>query len=262
MTDTPILEGEVKFEAPNSGKAGSTWYKVYGDLNSKVPALVALHSGPGAGHEYLSPLTNLYQKCGIPIIFYDQVGCGRSTHHREELGNTSFWTFDLFSQELDNPVDHLKLQENGFSIIGQSWGGMLSAVYATHMKKASDSSDHDSPEYKNASEFFYKQHVCRLDVEAAFKNLHDDNTAYLTMQGPSELVITGSLKDWERWEIAHEILVDTPVVNGRYMTDVCVRPWFKAIPRVKWVTFEKSSHMAYWKQPERFIQVCEGFLSI
>ncbi|KAI1736832.1 proline-specific peptidase [Xylaria scruposa] len=301
-SDTPILEGEVKFEAPNGGKAGSTWYKVYGDLNSKVPALVALNGGPGAGHEYLSPLTSLYQKYGIPIVFYDQVGCGKSTHYREKLGDTSFWTFDLFIQELDNLIDHLKLRENGFSITGQSWGGMLGAVYATRhpkglqrliiasspasvplyvigndqlrsklpkdMKEALEGSDHDSPEYKNASEFFYKQHVCRLDprpedVEAAFKNLHDDNIAYVTMQGPSELVITGSLKDWEGWKIAHEILVDTLVLNGEYdeMTDVCVQPWFKAIPRVKWVTFENSSHMAHWEQPERFIQVCRGFLS-
>ncbi|KAI1130218.1 proline-specific peptidase [Nemania abortiva] len=301
MSTVPVLEGEVNLEAPNGGKPGSTWYKVYGNINSTVPALIALHGGPGAGHEYLSPLTNLYHKYGIPIVFYDQVGCGKSTHYREKRGDTSFWTFDLFIQELDNLVDHLKLRENGFCVLGQSWGGMLGAVYATRhpkglrrliiasspasvplyvvgndqlrselpkdMREVLESSDHDSVKYEKASEFFYKQHVCRLDpkpedVQAAFKNLHDDDTAYITMQGPSELVITGSLKDWEGWKMAHKILVDTLVLNGRYdeMTDICVQPWFKAIPRVKWVTFENSSHMAHWEQPERFIQVCGEFL--
>ncbi|OTB02970.1 hypothetical protein M426DRAFT_61185, partial [Hypoxylon sp. CI-4A] len=81
--------------------------------------------------------------------------------------------------------------------------------------------------------------------------------------GPSELVIIGNLKDWEGWKIAHQINVDTLVLNGRYdeMTDVCVEPWFRVIPRVKWVTFEDSSHMAHWEQPERFLRVCGGFLS-
>ncbi|KAI1454251.1 proline-specific peptidase [Annulohypoxylon moriforme] len=301
MATVPVLESEVNFEAPNGGKAGSTWYKVYGSLEeSPFPALIALHGGPGAGHEYLSPLTNLYDKCGVPVVFYDQVGCGRSTHYREKAGDESFWTFDLFIQELDNLVDHLKLREKGFFLLGQSWGGMLGAVYATRHPKGLkkliiasspasvplcvagtdqlrselpqdiravlEGSDHDSPKYEEASAFFYNQHVCRLDprpedVQTAFKNL-EDSTAYVTMQGPSELVIVGSLKNWEGWKVAHEIKVDTLVLNGRYdeITDICVEPWFKVIPRVKWVTFENSSHMAHWEQPERFIQVCGGFL--
>ncbi|KAI5924780.1 proline-specific peptidase [Camillea tinctor] len=303
MAAVPVREGKVNFEAPNGGKEGSTWYKVHGSLeDSPSPALVALHGGPGAGHEYLSPLANLYGKYGVPVVFYDQVGCGRSTHYREKMGDESFWTFDLFIQELDNLIDHLKLREKGFFILGQSWGGMLGAVYATRhpkglkkliiasspasvplyvvgndqlrselpqdIREALEGPDHDSPEYEKASAFFYKQHVCRLDprpedVQTAFKNLEEDSTAYITMQGPSELVIVGSLKNWEGWKIAHDINVDTLVLNGRYdeMTDVCVEPWFKAIPRVKWVTFENSSHMAHWEQPERFLQVCGGFLS-
>lgn len=216
-----VLEGEVRFHAPNGGKSGHTWYKVYGSLESStLSPLVALHGGPGAGHEYLSPLTKLYEKHGIPIVFYDQIGCGRSTHYREKVGDDSFWTFDLFIEELNNLVDHLQLRERGFCIIGQSWGGMLGAVYAArrpkglkkliiasspasvplyvvgnnrlrselpqNVREALESSDHNSPEYEKASAFFYKQHVCRLDprpddVQTAFKNLEEDSTAYLTM---------------------------------------------------------------------------------
>jgi proline-specific peptidase len=221
MAAAPVLEGQMTFDAPNGGKSGSTWYKVYGSLEeSRFPALVALHGGPGAGHEYLSPLTNLYDKYGIPVVFYDQVGCGRSTHYREKMGDGSFWTFDLFIQELDKLVDHLKLREKGFFVLGQSWGGMLGAVYAIRhpkglkrlilasspssvplaeigtgqlrsklpqsVQQALENSDHDSLEYEEASAYFYKQHVCRLDprpedIEIAFSNLHDDSTAYVTM---------------------------------------------------------------------------------
>ncbi|KAI0020710.1 proline-specific peptidase [Xylariomycetidae sp. FL0641] len=302
MAAAPVTEGEVAFEAPNAGKPCKTWYKVHGSLeDTSSPALIALHGGPGAGHEYLSPLEGLYEQHRIPVVFYDQVGCGRSTHFREKAGDTSFWTFDLFIAELDNLIDHLKLRERGFYVLGQSWGGMFGAIYATRrpvglkklviasspasvplyvvgnaqlrsalpgdMCKVLETADHDSPEYKEASHYFYSQHVYRLDplpehVSQAFKNLEDDPTAYHTMQGPSELVITGTLKDWEGWKVADEIKVDSLVLNGRYdeMTDICVAPWFKAIPRVKWVTFEKASHMAHWEDTERFLEVCGSFL--
>ncbi|KAI0431608.1 hypothetical protein F5Y09DRAFT_340453 [Xylaria sp. FL1042] len=49
----------------------------------------------------------------------------------------------------------------------------------------------------------------------------------LLMQGPSELVITENLKDWEGWMTADQINVDTLIVNGRYydeITDICVEP--------------------------------------
>jgi proline-specific peptidase len=129
MASLPTSEGEVPFDAPNAGKPCKTWYKIVGDLNSGPP-LVILHGGPGAGHRYLSSLTDLYEKKGIPIVFYDQIGCGRSTHFREKPGDVSFWTFDLYVQELENLINHLNLRDKGFYLYGQSWGGMFGAVYA------------------------------------------------------------------------------------------------------------------------------------
>ncbi|KAI0521991.1 Alpha/Beta hydrolase protein [Xylaria bambusicola] len=300
-------EGEVAFDAPEANKPCKTWYKIYGDLSShRGPALVALHGGPGAGHEYLSPLTDIYEKYDIPIVFYDQVGCGRSTHFREKYGDTNFWTFELFIKELDNLVDHLQLREKGFFILGQSWGGMLGGAYAalkpkglrklvlagspasiplmlkgsrellaalpeparTTLEECDKKGDHESEEFENAAKEFYGRHVCRLDpypedVLCAFKNLKDDPSAYHTMQGPSEFVIVGSFKDWEGWQEAHNIEVETLLLNGRYdeVTDQSVLPWFRHIPKVKWVTLENSSHMSHWEDRERFMQIVGEFLS-
>ncbi|KAI3342536.1 Alpha/Beta hydrolase protein [Ustulina deusta] len=194
--------GEVAFDAPGAGKPCKTWYKIYGSLESHPgPALVVLHGGPGAGHEYLSPLIDLYEKYNIPLVFYDQVGCGRSTHFREKIGDTTFWTFELFIQELDNLVDHLQLRTKGFCLIGQSWGGMLGGAYAslrpqglkklilagapasipllakgarellaalpkaarTTLEECDKRGDHESEEFENAAKEFYARHVCRLD---------------------------------------------------------------------------------------------------
>jgi L-proline amide hydrolase len=132
MTMFPVREGEVAWEVPNAGKPCKTWYKVMGDLDGpkQGPVLIALHGGPGAGHEYLLPLADLYKPYGIPVIFYDQIGCGRSTHLRDKMGDAEFWSFELFIKEIDTLVDHLQLRDRGFYLLGQSWGGVLAASYA------------------------------------------------------------------------------------------------------------------------------------
>lgn len=81
-------------------------------------------------------------------------------------------------------------------------------------------------------------------------------------QGPSEFVILGSFKNWEGFHEAHNIEVETLLLNGRYdeATDLCMAPWFKTIPRVKWVTLENSSHMGHWEDRERFMEVVGSFL--
>lgn len=75
--------------------------------------------------------------------------------------------------------------------------------------------------------------------------------------------MAGTLKTWEGWKEAHKIKADVLLLNGRYdeVTDVSMDPWFKHIPRVRWVTFESSSHMAHWEDRERFMDVVGGFLS-
>ncbi|KAI1357861.1 Alpha/Beta hydrolase protein [Xylaria arbuscula] len=131
MMTYPTTESEVAIDIPGAGKSCRTWYRIVGDLNGTANSpIIALHGGPGSGHDSMVALTELYEKWGFPIIFYDQVGCGRSTPLREKMGDDQFWTFDLFIRELDNLIDHLNLREKGFHLIGQSFGGMLAGAYA------------------------------------------------------------------------------------------------------------------------------------
>ncbi|KAG8216355.1 proline-specific peptidase [Butyriboletus roseoflavus] len=105
-----------------------TWYKVVGDLKPGVTPLVLLHGGPGMSHHYLISHTEIYTTHGIPVIFYDQIGIGASTHlpHRPK----EFWTVELFMDELDNLLAKLGI-ESKFDLLGQSWGGMLAADYVS-----------------------------------------------------------------------------------------------------------------------------------
>src|SRR6476661_9112597 len=92
-------EGTVAF--PFAGDEAETWYRVSGELrpgDSATPApLVVLHGGPGATHDYLLSLTDLARD-GRAVVFYDQLGNGRSTHLPER--GADFWTVELFVREL------------------------------------------------------------------------------------------------------------------------------------------------------------------
>ena len=129
-----FVEGEAPFEVPTAGKLCKTWYKVSGDLKSGIRPLVVLHGGPGCTHEYLEIVAQLTTLYSIPVVLYDQIGNGRSTHLPEKNGDTGFWTTQLFVDELHNLLHHLGIH-NDYDLLGQSWGGMLAAEFATHRSK-------------------------------------------------------------------------------------------------------------------------------
>ena len=67
-----MTEGHIAYAG------GETWYRIVGDGEEpgKLP-LLTLHGGPGALHDYLEPLGEL-AATGRRVIFYDQIGCGKS----------------------------------------------------------------------------------------------------------------------------------------------------------------------------------------
>jgi proline-specific peptidase len=136
MADTDLREGTVPFKIPHIDTPCHTYYKIIGDLRSNSPRLVVLHGGPGTGHEYLLPFGRLWQQFGIPVVFYDQIGCAASTHLPQTAGDESFWQESLFLAELDNLLDSLQLRDGpGYHILGHSWGGRIAAAFATTQPK-------------------------------------------------------------------------------------------------------------------------------
>ncbi|EEB93073.1 hypothetical protein MPER_08321 [Moniliophthora perniciosa FA553] len=69
-----------------------------------------------------------------PLIVYDQIGGGKSTHYSNKMGDTSFWTEELFVRELDNLINHLGVSD-GYILCGHSWGGTLAARHAVRQPK-------------------------------------------------------------------------------------------------------------------------------
>jgi L-proline amide hydrolase len=239
----------------HGGQQLSTWHRVVGDLSSARLPVVALHGGPGAAHDYLLSMAALADD-GRAVVFYDQVGNGRSTH-RPDLG-AEFWTVELFVRELGLLLDHLGIADR-HAVLGQSWGGFLAQEHALTqptglramvladtaasfpdfvaecnrlrellppeaeavLRRHEADGTTDSAEYAAACDVFYRRHVCRLDpwpaqLDEGFAWIERDPTVYHTMNGPSEFHVVGSIKDWSVADRLHEIQVPTLIVSGRY----------------------------------------------
>ena len=125
-----VTEGEAPFAVPAAGKACTTWYRVVGDLASGRTPLVVVHGGPGLSYDYMAPLADLASPpWNIPVVFYDQLGNGNSTHLREKPKD--FWTPQLFMDELDNLVAKLGIAEK-YDLLGHSYSGPSPSIIKRH----------------------------------------------------------------------------------------------------------------------------------
>lgn len=125
---SPTRAGKIPFTPPGTNLECETAYWLWGDLESKVPPLIVLHGGPGAPGRDWQPVAALNEKYGVPLLLYDQIGCGASTHLRHKKGDTSFWTNELFLAELDNVKSYLQIET--FNLLGHSDGGIFAVLYA------------------------------------------------------------------------------------------------------------------------------------
>ncbi len=232
-----------------------TWYRVTGDLGSGMTPLLVAHGGPGCTHDYVLAITALAES-GLPVIHYDQLGGGRSTHLPER--GADFWTVDLFLSEMDNLLGALGVKDK-YHLLGQSWGGMLGAEHAIRrpaglqslvlsnspasiplwvagadrlrsqlpvdVREALDLHEAngtiEDPEYVTATQVFYDRHVCRVvpnppEVVATLNMLNEDPTVYHTMNGPNEFFCIGTLKNWSVIDEVKDIVAPTLLVTGEF----------------------------------------------
>jgi len=70
------------------------------------------------------------------------------------------------------------------------------------------------------------------------------------------------LKDWTVIDRLHLVRVPTFVINGRkdIAQDYVVQPFFDKIEKVKWVTFENSSHTPFVEEQDKYMKLAADFL--
>jgi pimeloyl-ACP methyl ester carboxylesterase len=99
----------------------------------KAAPIVVLHGGPSVPSDYLYPLEQ-----HVPyrsIIFYDQIGCGRSS----EPSDVSAYSIELALDDLEALLKKLGIRR--FHLYGQSFGGILAFEY---MKRQAERNDKDA----------------------------------------------------------------------------------------------------------------------
>jgi proline-specific peptidase len=274
---------------------GKVWYRAVGDNTHSTP-LLCLHGGPGFTHYYLEPLEALADR--RRVIFYDQLGCGRS----DRPGNTSLWNVDRFVEELAQVRSALELDR--LHLFGSSWGGMLAMQYVLDRRPDLESlilcgspasmirwvrdceellaeepeetrrviREHEAggvtacPEYQAAILGFYRKHVCRMypwpdGLERSFAEAGYD--VYNTMNGPSEFTVTGLLKTWDIMDRLSEIGIRTLLVGGRH--DECtpghLEEMHRRIASSQLVIIEDASHLCFAEQPARFNATINSFIT-
>ncbi|GAM91081.1 hypothetical protein ANO11243_091280 [Dothideomycetidae sp. 11243] len=134
MDEIPSLEGTIALNLPSVKTSCFTWYKTFGDLSCGKPVVIVLHGGPGSTSGLSQEFRSLWPDHGLPVVVYDQIGCGKSTNLDDEKGgDKSFWQVSLFVTELETVLDFFGLREPsspGYHLLGSSWGAMLASELA------------------------------------------------------------------------------------------------------------------------------------
>jgi len=287
-----LQPGERYVEVPG----GRVWVNVVG--SGPKPPLLVLHGGPGAGHDYLEPLGEL--GADRPVVFYDQLGCGRS----DKPDNPSLWTIERFTAEVDAVRRALNLKRH--HLYGHSWGTWLSIEYlltrsprgigAVVLASASASAqqfvdgtrylrtllpedvqktldyyeakgDFTAPEYLDAVNVFYQNFFCRLDPypDALLRSAAnvDGNQVYAVMNGPNEFSITGNLADWDRSAEVCRIKNPVLLTRGRYdeFAEPCTDTLERLLPHTERVEFANSAHMAMLEETAAYNRALSTFLA-
>lgn len=265
----------------------------------KKPLLV-LHGGPGACHNCLLTYAQIADRYGRTVVFYDQIGCGKSAiPHQED----DFYTCDLWIDEFYTVRRALGL--NDIHLFGNSWGGMLGMLCMMKddtgvnsfvinsspvridtwlsearrliqylpkdmqeaLEEAERTGDYDAPAAAAAADEYYKRHVMGVYAADYPQEIIDSNAGtgecYMVMQGASEFVCTGKLKDWDIREGVKNIRVPCMALSGTddEGTPYTIKEGVDLIPGCEWTLIQGAPHLANITHPDECLAAVEGFIS-
>jgi len=272
---------------------GKVWYRVMGN-SDKTPILL-VHGGPGIPSCYMDGMAELAKD--RPVIFYDQLGCGRSGPSPD----SSNWTIDYYVAELDTLRQKLGLDE--VHLYGHSWGSMLAVEYMRTkpsgvkslvlagpslkiarwvddadsllrtlpdsvqavVHKYEDKKEYEAPQYQAAVMDFYGRYLARRkpwspSLDSALMLMNP--ALYLHMCGPSEFSITGTLRDYDASDFLRTITLPTLYVIGDHDEVLPeTASYYRGItPGAKLAVIPNAGHLMMHDQPEANAKAIREFL--
>ena len=296
MPTPQIVEGHAPF------RDYATWYRVTGDLAGPKAPLVVLHGGPGCTHDYVDSLKGIaatgravvhYDQLGngrsthlrdkgadfwtVELFLDELANLTRHLGHRRRLprvrpvlGRHAGGGARRHPAGGPALAGHRQLPGLDGAVGRARPTGCASSCRRRCRRRCSRTrrpGTTSTPEYTAAVRVFYDRHVCRVnpwpdEVARTFAAIEDDPTVYMTMNGPSEFHVIGTLKHWSIIDRLDRIEVPILLISGRHdeATPATVQPYADHIKDVRWEIFENSSHMPHVEETERCLQVVGDFL--
>lgn len=274
---------------------GRIWYRVVGS-GPRTPLLL-IHGGPGGRSCRLHELRALADE--RPVIFYDQLGTGRS----ERPADTTYWNVPHFVDEVTAIRRALGLRE--VHLLGHSWGGTVAAEYlltqgATGVRSvtlaapllstprwiedarilvsqmpdtlqrviaaAEAARRYDSPAFAAANDSFTVRYNTRRAPSAAAvqdcAGSSGNGAMYRAMWGPSEFSATGTLRDYDRTPRLGELRLPVLLMGGQYdeARPETLADFQRRIPGSRLAVIPGASHGMMNDEPALTVAAVRAFL--
>ncbi|WP_298116259.1 proline iminopeptidase-family hydrolase [Flavobacterium sp.] len=296
-----IKVGGVKMVTIDTPKGKfKVWTKRIGN-NPKIKLLL-LTGGPGLSHEYLECVESFLPKEGIEFIYYDQLGTGFSENPNDttmwdlpryveeveqvrkalNLDKDNFFLLGHSWGGILGMQYALKYQSNMKGLIVSNMMascpkyGEYSKVLEKQMnpevlkviKDLEAKKDYSNPKYMDLlMNNFYNQHILRKPVnewpEPVNRAMGKINSSlYITMQGPSELGISGKLTNWDVSSQLPSVTIPTLVIGAKYDTmDPEYMKWMSTqFKKGTYLYCSNGSHMCMYDDQETYFKGLIDFL--
>ena len=299
--ETGIQNGGVKMVTIETPKGKfKVWTKRYGN-NPKIKLLL-LNGGPGMSHEYFECMESFLPKEGIEFIYYDQLGTGFSDNPKDttlwdlpryveeveqvrvalHLNKDNFYLLGHSWGGILAMQYALKYQTNLKGLVVSNMMascpkyGEYSKVLEKQLnpevlktiKDLEATKDYSNPKYMELlMNNFYNQHILRLPVKdwpepvnRSFGRLNE--SLYITMQGPSELGLSGKLTHWDVSKELKNIKVPTLVIGAKYdtMNPEYMKWMASQFPKGNYLFCTNGSHMSLYDDQQNYMKGLISFL--
>lgn len=298
---TEVQVGGVKIIPITTPKGTfKVWTKRIGN-NPKIKLLL-LTGGPGLSHEYMECMESFLPKEGIEIIYYDQLGTGFSDNPNDttmwdlpryveeveqvrvvlNLNKDNFYVLGHSWGGILGMQYALKYQQNMKGLIISNMMAscpeyvkyskilekQMNPIVLKEIKAIESKKDYANPRYMELlMSNFYNEHILRMPInqwpEPVTRSMSKSNSSlYITMQGPSELGLSGKLTNWDVSKQLPSIAIPTLVIGAKYdtMNPEYMKWMSQQMPNGNYLYCSKGSHMCMYDDQKAYMDGLVNFL--
>lgn len=287
-TSARLVEGKL------SRQLGATYYRCYVPSNQSREPLIVVHGGPGFPHYYLENLSAL--ATDRTVVFYDQLGCGRSDRPR----SSAFWNPEYFGDELHDLIACLGFQK--VVVLGHSWGAAVVAEFLSKphtavraifaspylstevwmrdarrlvaglpldLRAAVETSWEDaqtpSPLLTKAKEIFFERHVNGTAAKhpGQLRSVEEmGGDIYQAMWGPVEFTINGTLSGYDATSKLRSVRIPALFTCGELdeATPEACAIFAEMMPQARIRVIPGAPHAAHLTNESEYLTAIREFL--